>query len=62
MQSGILPGEDGTGHSVPGEPWQGDQKMEQVLETQVSPVVGRGSGGQRGGEGGCLYSPAYKRS
>lgn len=47
MQSGILPGEDGTGHSVPGEPWQGDEKMEQVLETQVSPVVGRGGGGQR---------------
>ena len=35
MQSGILPDEDGTGHSVPGEPWQ-DQKMQQVLETQVS--------------------------
>lgn len=50
MQSGILSGEDGTGHSVPGEPWQ-DQKMQQVLETQVS-CCGEGGGGQRGGGGG----------
>ena len=49
-----MPGDDGTGHSEPGEPWQGDQKMEQVLETQVSPVVGRGGGGQRGGGGKVL--------